>query len=135
MAMGLFTRNWTGKMPVLLPGGPGEFAAGEEVEVEMRNFLAGVAAVVEDETVAASDEAEVFCDGGGFYQQMAEDGVVGRGGVFEGGNGFARDDEDMCGRHGLDVPKRDDVFVFVDDVGGDFFVADFLEEGFHENSP
>jgi len=112
------------------PRGPGEFAAGEEVEVEMWDFLAGVAAVVEDEAVATFDKAELLGDGGGFYQKMAEDGVVIGRGIFEGGDRFAGDDEDVGGRHGFDVAEGDDVFVFVDDGGGDFFVADALEEGF-----
>lgn len=38
-------------------------------------------------------------------------------------------DENMSGCNGCDVSECEDFFVFVDDVGGDLFADEFVEDG------
>ena len=92
--------------------------------------LAGITAIVEHEPVSTGSEAKLRGDVRRLEQKMAEHGVIFRSGSFQRGDGLARNDEDMRWRHGLDVPEGDDVFILEDDGGGDFLVADALEEGF-----
>jgi len=44
---------------------------------------------------------------------------------------FFRDDQDVDGRHGVDVPERQTMFILVDNVCGDLSVDDLLEDGTH----
>ena len=104
-------------------------AAGDEVDVKMRDGLARVRAVV-DHDAEASGEVEFLRDGAGGEEEVAEDGFVGRGGFADARYQLFGDDEKVGGRLRLDVVKDDAVFVLVLDLGGDFAIDDSLEDGF-----
>ena len=54
--------------------------------------LAGVRAVIHDQTEAFGERKFLSHDAGG-EQEVAEEGLVGRGGFADAGNRFFRDDE------------------------------------------
>lgn len=108
--------------------GPGELAAAEEVDVQMRDGFAAVGAVVDDEAVALG-EIEVAGDARGDEEEVAEEGLLGAGGVGEARNGFLGDDEDVDWRLGADVVKGVAELVLVGGRAGDFAVDDALENG------
>lgn len=59
---------------------------------------------------------------------LAEKRPVPVGRVVERGQVLLGDHQDVCGRLRPDIPEREDVFGFVDDVGGDDAVDDLAEE-------
>jgi hypothetical protein len=67
--------------------------------------FAGVGAVVDDEAVAVFVEAEFAGDMAALRRRVA---VVFRCCFVDAGDGFARDDEDVCRRGGADVAKGED---------------------------
>lgn len=94
--------------------------------MEVGDGLAGVLALVDHEAVSVF-EFELVGDGFGGVEDMEV--VAGVGEFGEAGDFLAGDDQDVDGGLGLDVAECDDVGVFVDNVGGDFAVDDFGEEG------
>lgn len=109
-------------------GRPGEGAAAEDVEVEVRDGFAGLFSVVDDDAEGVADPG--FAGGrAGCEQEVAEEGAVFRFGGRHAGNDFFRDDQKMRGRLRFDVADGDAVFVLMDDFGGKFAVDDFGEDG------
>jgi hypothetical protein len=99
------------------------------VDVEVRDTFAGVGAVVDDEAVTAG-EVEFFGYDSGRDEEVAELGLVGGRGFADAGDEFFGDDQEVDGSLRLDVVDDDAAVVLVLDLGGDFAVDDFLEEGF-----
>ena len=116
-------------LPRFLAWRPVELAAGEEVNVEMGDGLAGIGSVVDHEAEAFG-EIELFRDDAGREDQVAEcDLIVGSRGL-DARDDFFRNDQQVDRRLRLDVVDDDAVFVLVLDLGGDFAIDDFLEDGF-----
>ena len=103
-------------------------AMGEEVDMQVRDALAGVRAVVHDEAEPFG-ELEFFGDRAGGEQEMAEEGLVGGVGLADAWDGLLRDDEQVDGRGGLDVVDDDAMFVLVLDARRNLAGDDFLEDG------
>lgn len=97
--------------------------------MEVRDGLAAVAAMVDDEAVAVGSEAQGLGDAGGGEEEMTEQGLIGGRGLAEAWDGLAWDDEDVAGGLGVDIVEGDQLVVLVHEGGGYFLVADFLEEG------
>lgn len=97
--------------------------------MEVRDGFAGVGAVVHDEAVAVG-ELESFRHGAGDEQEVAEEGLVGVGGLANARDGLLWNNEQMDGRLRLDVVQDDTERVLVFDPRGDFAVDDFFEKGF-----
>ncbi len=112
-----------------LARGPGHGAAAEEVDVEVGDGFAAVGAVVHHEAEAVI-EVELVGDFGGDEEEVADEGLVGGGGLGEAGDGFFGDDEDVDGGLGVDVAKGVADIVLINGGAGDFAVNDALEEGF-----
>jgi hypothetical protein len=97
------------------------------------DVLDGLAAFV----AGVDDDAESFGEvglGGEFVggeEHVSKEGFVRGGGVGEGADVFARDDEQVRGRLRRDVGEGDDAVVFIDALGGNFSGGDFAEEAVH----
>jgi hypothetical protein len=105
-------------------------AFGEEVDVEVRDGLASVGAVVDHEAIAAG-ELEFLRELSGNQEEVAELGFVGGCGFTDAGDGLFGNDQEVERCLGLNVVDDDAAVVFVFDLRGYFAVDDFLEEGRH----
>ena len=110
-------------------GRPVHLPLGEQVDVKVGHGLAGVGAVVHDQAEALG-EIQFLRHHARHEEQVAEDGVVSRGGEADAGNELFGYDEQMDRSLRLDVVEYDTVFVLVLDLGGDFAVDDALKDGF-----
>jgi hypothetical protein len=101
------------------------------MHVDVEHGLAGGLAVVDDEAEAFGHKAKRLRDAPCRDEDVAHhEGVV----RFNGADRLdmqSWNDEHMGRRDRANVPERDDMLVFVDDVGGDFSVDDAAEETTH----
>jgi len=82
------------------------------MKVQMRNAVAGVATDVEYEAVSAFHEPVGLRDPIRDFEHLDEHVRVFSGDVSRIDDVLFRDDEDMCGRNGVQVPEG------VDETGG-----------------
>jgi hypothetical protein len=102
-------------------------AAAKEVQVKVENGLAGAGAIVEDGAIAG-EKVTLRGEFRGDKLQFAEKGGIALVRFVERGEMFARTDQDVCGGLRADVFEGEDVVIFVDELRGDLFCADFAEE-------
>lgn len=114
---------------MVLTGRPEQWSSGEEMHVEVRDRLAAIGAVVDDEAEAFGGgvDAELGGDGTCGEEEVAEEFLVFGGGFADAGDGLFGNDEDVSGGLRIDVFKGEAELVFVDDIGRDFAVDDLLE--------
>ena len=93
-------------------------SSGEDMEVEVRDLLAGVEALVGDEAVAGLRDAEVAGYARRNFETAGGSGDEGRVLVREGLNVLVWYDEDVRGRLRVDVAYGEDRAVVVDLLGG-----------------
>ena len=93
----------------------------------MRHGLSSRLLAVNDQPVARAD-AELPGKLGGDQVKVSKDIPVLLADVRMGSDDFARNDQDMNRRLGIDVAKRQTVIIFVDDVGRNFAVNDLLKD-------
>ena len=96
----------------------------------MVDCLAAVFAGVDDHAVAFA-EAFVAGDRGGSVQKMAEQIAVLNAGVVERGEMFTGNDENVDGRHRMNVGEGVAELVLIDGGGGDRTIGDFAEDAGH----
>ena len=97
--------------------------------MKVRDGLAAVATIVDDDAKAVIGESFFAGDVGGGEQEVAEPGLIGDVGLSHTCDGLARDHQDVNGCLRGDVAKGDAVLVFMDEGGRNFAVADFFEKG------
>ena len=98
--------------------------------MQVRYGFAGIGAVVEHQAVTTLFQTQFLRDFGGFEHQVAEHFVVVGDCFCNSRNGLLRNNQDVCGGLRLDVAKRDDEVVFVNDLRRYFARDDFFEQGF-----
>ena len=98
--------------------------------MQVGHSFAGVGSVVEHKSEAILIEAKLFGDLGGLEQQMSENLVVGGLSFGDARDGLFRDDQDVSGGLGFDVPEGDDFVVFVENGGRNFAGDDLLKQCF-----
>jgi hypothetical protein len=106
---------------------PGERASAEQVDVQVKDGLSGTGADVEDGAVALLDVALAGDVGGGEVAAADEFGVGGFG-LFQAGEMFLGNDEDVRGRLRVDVFEREDVVVLINFFRGNIALDDAAEE-------
>jgi hypothetical protein len=102
-------------------------AAAEEVQVQVKDGLAGAAAVIEDGAIAR----EEIAFGGelrGDELQFPEKGLIAVMRVLERRKMLSWADQNVRGRLGIDVFEGENVIVFVDEFRGNLLRADFAEK-------
>lgn len=117
-----------------LTGGPSESAAAEQVEVQVGNGLAAVAADVRHDAIAVAQPLGLR-QAANYQEKMADERPVDIFDVVDRHDFLFRNDQDVRGRLWLDVAERQAVFVFVENLGGNLAIDDPLENGFsaHRN--
>lgn len=100
------------------------------MNVQVRHLLPRVLAIVDHQPIAQFGQPQLCGDGRCFYEQMAQHGMVCCFRILQLANGFTGNDQHMSGGHGLNVHEGDNVFVLIDDVGGNLAGYDAFEDGF-----
>lgn len=98
--------------------------------MQMRDGLAGVGTVVDDEPVTAALQAEPFGHSGGLKEQVAEDLMILRAGFGQTRDGFLGNDQHMRRCLRSNIAEGDDLVVFEDNVGRNFAGDDFFKQSF-----
>lgn len=94
----------------------------------MEDGLPGVFAIVHYESVAV--QAFILCNLARRCKQAPDGQFVFLLDQIWASDGFARHNEDVGRSHRIDVPKGNAEVVFVDPIGWNLPVRDFLKEGF-----
>jgi len=98
--------------------------------MQVRHGLPRVRAIVEDQPIAVSLEAEFLGDFGGLEQKVAEDLVIRGSGFGDARDRFLRNDQHVRRCLRFDIAESDDQIVLIDNRGRDFPGDDFLEQSF-----
>lgn len=96
------------------------------MHVKMRNGLAGIGPVVDDEAEAAR-EPEFLGDDPRGHQQMSEHGFIGRGRFADPGDELLGNDEEMNRRLWLDIVQDDATIILMLDLRWNLTVDDLLK--------
>jgi hypothetical protein len=107
---------------------PCEFAACEQMKMNMKNGLAGIMAVIDDHPVTAFIKPSFGSDFFGNKKQVTDDFAVYYGDTVNIRNVFFRDNERMDRCLGIDVLKGDRMLVLMDDLCGDLFFNDVAKQ-------
>ena len=110
-------------------GRPRELAAAEQVEVEMVDGLAAIAAAVDDDSIAAIEflfRSDLAYDEHHVSEQGGIRGIDGR----QGRDRFLGDNEDVHRRLRRDVVKGEAKVVLMNDLCRDLLVDDTLKDRF-----
>lgn len=123
-------KPWTGR----LTGRPGQSAAAEQVEMQVGHGLAAVAADVRHHAIAVAQPFRL-CQAANHQEKMPDQRPIDVFDVVDRHDLLLRYDQDVRRRLRLNVAKRQTVFVFMENVGGNFAIDDSLEDGFsaHRN--
>ena len=105
----------------------------EQMQMDVKNRLAGVAVGVEDRPKSAGRDAAGLRDQRGASHHLADELVVVGGEIVERRDVPPRHDEDVGRRLRIDVVEGDDALVFEDDGGVDFVIHDRAEEARRHN--
>lgn len=93
----------------------------------VEDVLTRVLPCIEDYSVAAVLNALFGCDISGLGEYMADHMLLILWEFVERGKVVFRDKKDMNRRLRVNVLKSENMFVFVDNPGGNFFVYDFTK--------
>ncbi len=116
-----------------LSGWPCKSSAGEDVNVQMEDTLPSVFPRVDDGAIAVAD-AQLFGHFRHGHQQMPDQRGIFRRQVVERFNRLSGYQQHMNWCLRADIPKRQTVFVFVDDVGRNFAIDNLSEDGQTQSS-
>ncbi len=105
-------------------------ASGHDVDVHMRDGLAGRGSVVHSDGGAIGSDGPA-CDPAQSGHEGEEVGGLARGEVLDAGSMGRRNDEDVTVGEGLDVEKGYGAGFPRYDLGGDFSLDDLAEEAGH----
>ncbi|MFM2199176.1 MAG: hypothetical protein RLZZ505_2608 [Verrucomicrobiota bacterium] len=111
--------------------GPGELASAEEVDVEVRDGLSAVRAVVDHHAESAFREAEFGGDLGGGEEEVPKGRLISGVRLADSRDGLVRHYQDVDGSLRGNVAEGEAMFIAVHHIGRDFRVADFLENRLH----
>ena len=96
----------------------------------MRNSFSPIGAIIDDKAVASFIEADLAGYALGCDEKVGKDWMIlGRNGAVSGVM-FFWDKKDVCGGLGSNIPKGENVVVFVQDVGLGFAVDDLFKDRF-----
>ena len=101
--------------------------------MKVGNGLAAIPAVVDDEAIACFGDPATPGHFRGSHHEVAEEGRIVRAGFADSGDGTLRDQDDMDGGLGLDVPEGEQEVVLENNVCGDVACDDALEQGHGRN--
>jgi hypothetical protein len=111
----------------LLRQHPSEGTPTEQVQMDVKDFLARVSPTVQDEPVSRLVDPIFLSEPGGHPDHAAKRRLVRFGHVGDGRNRLVGDDENVGGRLGLDIPERRHQLVLIDKIGGNLPADDLRE--------
>lgn len=112
----------------VLPRGPGERAATEEMHMQMRDGFPAIGSVVDHEAKSGIRQPFEFGDLSGGDKEMPEEVPVSGPGFSDPGDRTLGNHEDVNRRHGRDVPEGQAFGVLENNVRRDLARDDFLEK-------
>ena len=112
----------------VLPWRPAESASCQQVQVDMKHRLSGVALTVQDRAVPALGIAMLFGQRCCAPDHGPDEVVVARSQVVQRRDVLPRNDEDMKRRLRTDVLERDQILILVDEVARDLASDDLAEQ-------
>lgn len=97
------------------------------MHVQMINCLAPIATAIQNraKTIGEVQFDRKFSRD---EQQVAQQGLIFSSRVCQRGNWLPRNDQHMCRGLGINIPKRQTLRIFVNDVRGDLAINDFLKD-------
>ena len=101
----------------------------EEMEVQVRNGLAGERAVVHDEAESVA-KLKLSRHDARHQDEMTENGLITRRGFTDPRDHFLRHNQQVDGRLRLDVVEHDAMLILMLDAGGNFTRDDPLKNCF-----
>ena len=110
-----------------------ERAAAQQVEVEMRNGLAGVAAAVDDDAIATLEHTQFGRDLTRRDEHFAQQLRIFRNGLTQAGNYAFRHDQHMHRRLRIHVAKREKAVMVEDDLSRNLLRGYFLKYSHRKN--
>src|SRR5690349_19537365 len=103
---------------------PRHLTTTEQVEMQVKDALPRVRARIDHDPEAALRDSLVAGELTRRHKNLADDRAVFRFNIENTRDMFARNDEKMNRRLGIDVPEDHHVIVLIDDVGFDFSADD-----------
>jgi hypothetical protein len=97
------------------------------MHVQMINRLATVATAIQDRAKTIG-EVQFNRQFSRDDQQVAQQGLIFNSRVCQGRDRLPRNDQHVGGGLGIDIPKRQALRIFVNDVCGDLAINDFLKD-------
>ena len=104
--------------------GPAEFAAGEQMKMNMEHGLSDAFAVINNHPVSVPVETVLSGDSSGDMEQVADKFPIRSSDTMNVGDMFFGNNEEMKWRLGVEVFKCDRPVVLVNDCRGDLFLDD-----------
>jgi hypothetical protein len=96
------------------------------MHMQVRNGLAGRFLAVNDDSISTVN-AELSRQLGRYQMEMAQQHLISRGNLGMGCDNLPRDDQDVDGSLGINIPKSQAPIIFVYDVGRDLTIDDLFE--------
>ena len=97
--------------------------------MQMRNALAAVRAVVDDQSIAGLGETRFVGHRPGGQEEVSEEGLVFRPGLPDSRDRFPWHDQNVNGGLRVEIVEGHHIVVLINDGGGYFFGGDSLENG------
>ena len=94
------------------------------MKVQVKDRLARVCVHVEDSAVALLRDTGLLCNLSRYSEHVAKEFRIVRGHFIQCRDVFARDDQNMNRRLGIDIVKSHDVVIFMRHLRGQFFPGD-----------
>ena len=98
------------------------------MNMQVRHTFAGLAPMIDDDSVASILNFLAPGDGSRGKQQMPEEPGVFDGRLAKARNNGLRNDQDMDWRLGVAITDRNTLFILVDDLSGDLALNDAFEK-------
>ena len=97
------------------------------MHVQMINRLAPISTAIQDRAKTIG-EVQFNRQFSRDEQQVTQQGLIFHSRMRQGRDWLARNDQHVCGSLGIDIPKRQALRIFVNDVCGDLAINDFLKD-------
>src|SRR5262245_56152613 len=109
-------------------GRPAHLAPAKQMVVRMKHRLARIGAGVDHDTKAGVGDAQLLGQPRGYLKNFSDERTVARFDIENTGDMLARNNKHMRRRPGLDIFKRNDLIVAIDNVTFDLAVNNSAEE-------
>jgi hypothetical protein len=110
---------------------PVHLPTGQHVQMDMKYGLSTVAVAVHHQAVAIFRKSQILCEMASYNKQLAKQVGIICIGIIDRGNVASWNNEDMVFRLRMNIPERNDVYVFIDNVRIQFTIGNLAKQAFH----